>query len=418
MDMQSKPDCLPRSAIRVWLTAALLWVGTLAFLLLGIATPNNIRFDENFYVPAARSLHAGTGEPTPYGPPLGLLLVSQGIRFFGDSPVGWRIPGAALGALTVVGAFLLTYLLLSDYALALTAAILALTNNMLYVLSRIAMMDIYLVAFAIWGILAFVAAVVIDRLEPLKRRALLISSGVLFGFSCASKWNGVDSLGVVFALGVLLYFWPGFSKNSEMARLGANLRQAGGAWFASSLILVPAIAYTATFWLLSRSLALPCTWERLVSLNRAIWEFHRTYVTSFSLAEPWYKWPLQTQPMRVLSYLVGNWYVMWAGLVALLFCLRRFARSLPETLIVLLYAANLLQWSVTPQQLLYYYYYLPCAMFLSLAIPVALHRLPTRYYGVRLSVISVLPAVCVFLYCLPHMAGLSAPYDTMFGYWP
>jgi dolichyl-phosphate-mannose--protein O-mannosyl transferase len=91
--------------------------------------------------------------------------------------------------------------------------------------------------------------------------------------------------------------------------------------------------------------------------------------------------------------------------------------SVPETLLVSLYAVNMLQWIVTPQPCTFYYYYFPAAMFLGMAIPVALHRLPERCFGVRLSVVSVLPAFCVFAYCFAHMAHLGSPYDTMLGYW-
>jgi Ni/Fe-hydrogenase subunit HybB-like protein len=100
------------------------------------------------------------------------------------------------------------------------------------------------------------------------------------------------------------------------------------------------------------------------------------------------------------------------------FCLRRSARSVPETVIVSLYAVNMLQWVFTPQSCTFYYYYFPAAMFVGMAIPIALYRLPPRYLGVRLSVVCVLPALCVFAFCFAHMAHLGAPYDSMFGYWP
>jgi hypothetical protein len=54
----------------------------------------------------------------------------------------------------------------------------------------------------------------------------------------------------------------------------------------------------------------------------------------------------------------------------------------------------------------------PAAMFLGMAIPIALCRIPSHYFGVRLSVVCVLPALCVFAFCFAHMAHLGAPYDT------
>jgi hypothetical protein len=124
------------------------------------------------------------------------------------------------------------------------------------------------------------------------------------------------------------------------------------------------------------------------------------------------------EPFRPLSYLVFNWYILWAGIAAFVYCLRRFARSLPETLVVLLYLANLLQWAATPQRALYYYYYFPAAMFLGMAIPVTLRHLPERVLGARLNVVAVLPAILVFAYCLGRMANLPPPFDCALGCWP
>jgi len=76
-----------------------------------------------------------------------------------------------------------------------------------------------------------------------------------------------------------------------------------------------------------------------------------------------------------------------------------------------------LQWAVTPQKLLYYYYYFPGAMFLGIAIPVALRGLPRRVFGIRLSVLCIVVAGCAFLYCYPHMAHLEAPFDCALGCW-
>ena len=404
--------------MKTWLTAILLGVGALSMFLAGINNPPGTIYDEPLYVGAGRALLAGGPDPSPYGPPLGKLVVAGSMWLFGDNAVGWRAASAAFGSLTLVGVFLLANLLLDNFGLALTAAILTLLNNFLYVMSRTAMMDIFLVAFAVWGTLAFTAAAKTEFIGVRRRRAFLALSGVLLGLACACKWNGVDELCVVIAIGTGLLWCSRKSKNAEILKYGANLREAGVAWLVMSCLVLPSVAYMATFWPLCRMLHVPSGVTQFLSMNAYIWRFHRAVRGNPGIILPWYKWPLQMQPARALSYLVGNWYVMWAGLLALLFCLRRFGRNLPETLIVLLYGANLLQWVATPQSCTYYYYYFPAAMFLGLAIPIALNRLPKCIFGVRLNVVCVLPAVCIFTYCLAQMAHLGAPYDSMLGYWP
>lgn len=404
--------------MRTLLTALLLGSGSFLFFLAGISNPPSAIFDERSYVDAGSAILSGAPDPIPVVPPLGKLLIASGIRLAGNNPLGWRLPSALFGALALAGIFLFLELLLGDYSLALAGSFLALLNNFLYVLSRTAMVDVYIVSFAVWGLLAFLAALKFDHLGGFARRALLAFSGILLGFAVASKWNGVDELAVVILLGAILLLLPRKASQTEFNQYSENLRKAGIPWFAVSFLVLPVLAYASTFWLLDLNLHIAFSPARFVYANYWIWRVHSTEVGNIGLNVPWYKWPLKVQPTRALSYLVGNWYVMWAGLVALLYCFRRFARNLPETLVVSLYVVNMLQWAVTPQHSLFYYYYFCPAIFLGIAIPVALHRLPESYFGVRLSVVSLLPAFCVFVYCFAQMAHLGVPYDSMLGYWP
>lgn len=419
--------------MRIWRTSILLFCGSLVAFLAGIGNPSRLYFDETTYVVGGNAILHGVPDPSPVGPPLGKTLVAMGIAVAGDNSFGWRWPSALFGALTLVASFLMVYVLLDDHTLALTAAGLTFLNNFLFVFSRSAMMDIFLMAFAMWGVLAFIVALKYPGISKTRRRALLACSGALFGCAMGCKWNGVDELAVVLIFGALLLL-PGVVSRrtgttvptvrseghiaSEWAAYSANLREAGLFGFAISFLVLPVHVYSATYWAPFHSQHLSFSVQRLLSANLFIWRFHRAIVGNTGIITRWYTWPLMIEPMRAFSYLVGNWYVMWAGLVALLYSLRRFGVSLPETLLVSLYAMNMLQWILTPQSCTFYYYYFPAAMFLTLAIPVALHRFPSRYYGIRLSVISVVPALGVFAYCFAHMAHLGAPYDTMLGYWP
>jgi dolichyl-phosphate-mannose-protein mannosyltransferase len=403
--------------MRTSLAALLLGLCSWAFFLSGIARPSTLVFDEEKYVDPAKALLAGIHDPSPDGPPLGKLILAGSIAIIGDDPFGWRLPSSVFGAITLVGIFLLADLLLEDRALGLTAA-LTFFNNFLFIFSRTAMMDIFLVAFAVWGILAFTAALKMKSLGAKKRRGLLAASALLLGLACACKWNGLDELCVAAVIGGFLFLRSGKTRNPEIALYGANLREAGAGWFAGAFLLLPPLAYFATYWPYCRKLHAPFSSHVVIAMNVYIWRFHLAVVGSRLAILPWYRWPFQMQTFRPLSYLVLNWYILWGGLAAFVCCLWRFARSLPETLIVLLYSANLLQWAVTPQKSLYYYYYFPAAMFLGMAIPLTLNRLPARILGARLNVVTVLPAMCVFGYCLGRIANLPTPFDCALGCWP
>jgi dolichyl-phosphate-mannose-protein mannosyltransferase len=240
----------------------------------------------------------------------------------------------------------------------------------------------------------------------------------MLGFACACKWNGIDTLSIVVLVSAVLLFGAKFSQNEQIVRYGRNLRQVGVFGSALCLLVVPIIAYAVTYWPLCRSLHRPFGVHELIAMNVYIWHFHRHVPGNPAIASKWYSWMLQVAPQRALSYLVGNWVVMWGGLVALAVCARRMAGSFAEMFVVLLYLGNLIQWAITPQTYLYYYYYFPSAMFLGVAIVLAIRRAPPRIFGVSPPLACVVAAACAFLFCFAHMAHLESPFDCALGCWP
>jgi dolichyl-phosphate-mannose-protein mannosyltransferase len=124
----------------------------LSLFLSGIRNPAQPYYDEGFYIPAARAILANTPGPNNGSPPLGKLLIAEGIRLLGDNPLGWRVPGAIFGSLALVAVFLWTFLLSRDVGIAALAAGLTLLNNFLFVMSRLAMLDVFLVSFILWSL--------------------------------------------------------------------------------------------------------------------------------------------------------------------------------------------------------------------------------------------------------------------------
>jgi dolichyl-phosphate-mannose-protein mannosyltransferase len=232
----------------------------------------------------------------------------------------------------------------------------------------------------------------------------------------------VDTLAVLLVVSFALYGMAnrGIAEaGSSIVRYSRNLRQIGIPSALLGLTVAPALSYTLTFWPLCRSLHLPFGVHQLAAMNLFIWRFHVTVMTNGAITSAWYTWPLNRSPQRALSYLLGNPVVMWSGLAALLPCVWRFWKSLAvaEGLVVLLYAANLLQWAVTPAPGTFYYYYYPAAMILGVAIALALRGLPRDVFGVRLSFVVLVAAAVVFIWCYPRMAHLGAPWDCALGCW-
>lgn len=393
---------------KVPLTGLALGLFTLVFFLAGIGSPALYILDEYPYVNGARALLSGTQDLNPEHPPLAKFFIAAGMKVAGDTPFGWRLAGAVFGALSLVAIFLWTNLLLRDYLLALTAAILTIFNNFLFVMSRVAMLDVFYFAFVIWGILAFTAAVLLDTTLS-RRRALLFSSGMLFGLGTACKWNAVVSLAAVALVAGFLYF-----------RKTHGVHDLGFRTLLIAFALVPLASYALAYWPLCHRFHRPFSITDLAAMNVLIWRYHVVCPGNPALDVPWYRWFFRASPERGLRYLMGNFVVVWGGLAALAICAWRFLRtfSLPEGLVTLLYSVNLLQWVLIPQKRLVYYYYFPPAMFLGVAIALVLARRDTaRVFGVRLSVLFILASGAFFLFCYPRMMGLNAPYDCMFGCW-
>jgi dolichyl-phosphate-mannose-protein mannosyltransferase len=417
---------LPRLLQNPLVASLLLGIASLVFLVIGIGKPTMMYFDEGYFVPEARAFAQGQANPSPIvptlaKPPLGKFIMAFGIKAAGDNPFGWRIAGAVCGSLALIAVYLWTYLLVHDRGLAALAATLALFNNFLFVMSRIAMMDAYLIVFLMWSLVAYTAAFELE-IPPMMRRLLLVCSGVLLGLAGACKWNAVDTLAVCLlasvALPLVARLAPAMSDPS-LRKWAANAKQIGFAVFLIGLVVAPIASYSLAFWPLCRLLHRPFSAHELMSMNASIFHFNSTTVSNRSITSPWYSWPLKLNPQRAQSYLVGNPVVAWGGLAALALCIRRAWRAvgIPETLVVLLFASNYLQWVVTPEKGVFYYYYYPSVMILGVAIAVALRGMPRRILGVRLALVIALFAIVVFVWCYPRMANLESPWDCALGCW-
>jgi dolichyl-phosphate-mannose-protein mannosyltransferase len=422
----NESSVLTRVLHRPLIVAMILGFVSLSFLLAGIGRPAFMYYDEGVYVPEARAfvqgqLDADTKMHNLARPPFGKMLMAIGMKAAGDTPFGWRVASAVCGALTLVAVYLWTLLLLRDPGAAFFAACLTLFNNFLFVMSRVGMMDAFLVFFLLWSLVAYTAAIGLD-LRAGRRRFLFVCSGVLMGLAGACKWNAIDTLAVLLLVSFAL-LWvarrPLASSYASLAPYARGIQQIGVPTLLLGLVVAPMIFYSLTYWPLCRLLQQPFGLTELMAIHRYMWYLSTHWVTNKAITSAWYTWPLHTNPQRALSYLLANPVVAWGGLAALIFCLRRFWKTpgLPEGLVVLLFASNYLQWAVTPEKGLMYYYYYPAVMILGVAVAVALRSLPRTIFRVRISLILVVAAAAVFLWCYPRMMNLEAPWDCALGCW-
>ncbi len=355
-------------------------------LLVGITTPQKFVFDEVHYVPAARQmLEPAMLQPmlNPMHPPLGKQLIALSIRTFGDSALGWRYPGALFGALAVVAIYLCGLVLFQAQEPAIACALIAFFNQMLFVMARTAMLDIFAVAFELFAIAAFM-----HGFRQRRPHLWFATAGLAFGLSAACKWSGLFPLAVSIAIIAVVRLMQGWGTQFAGARESDWYRP--DLWpdfrwyhFAACFVLVPAIAYLPSFVALY-GLSLSDIWQaqlRIFSDNTTTAIAGHTYMSS------WPSWPFLVRPVWFLFdkigdgriaavMLLGNPLVLWPTLLAVAVALRDFivTRRMEAFLILAFYFGLYLSWTLLPRTLGFLYYYLPAATFASLALVYALRR--------------------------------------------
>lgn len=211
-------------------------------------------------------------------PPLGKQIIAVGIDAFGNRPFGWRVASAAAGTATVALVGVLGFLLFASSMWAFVGALLAGTENLLFVQSRVAMLDVFLALFVVLGFVLLVAdRVRTDRRltardeqdgheanrEPVRRiwRPMRLAAGAAFGAATAVKWSGV--LALLGAL-ILSMVWERTRRRraGHPRPLGAALADAGFGLYLA-LVAIPVLVYALTWvpWLADRGYDL-AEWAR------------------------------------------------------------------------------------------------------------------------------------------------------------
>jgi len=179
------PASLLKSNLHL-LTSGALFLFTLIVRIMNLDNPPTLMVDEVYYVPAAKSILEADGDPNYVHPPLGKLLIALGIAVFGYNSFGWRIAGAVAGSIIIPVTYLLGRKAFGDAAAVASSALLIL-DPLMHVMSRIAMLDIFLALFVA---LAFLG-VCYNR---------LYLSAAALGLAC-----GVKLVGAFAVVGVAAY---------------------------------------------------------------------------------------------------------------------------------------------------------------------------------------------------------------------
>jgi dolichyl-phosphate-mannose--protein O-mannosyl transferase len=374
------------SAARSSLISVIIFLAAHAALLIGITNPDKFVFDEVHYVPAARQmLEPVMPSPmlNPMHPPLAKQIIALSIRTFGDNPLGWRYPGTLFGALAVVAVYLCGLALFASQPAAIAAALIAFFNQMLFVMARTAMLDIFALTFSLFGIAAFLFG--FRQMRPHRGFAL---AGLAFGFAAACKWSGLFPLATCIVIVMAIRLMQGWRTQFADARESDWYRP--DLWpdfrahhFALCFVLLPALGYLSSFVALHG-----LSPAALIEAQRRIFADNVTNsIPAHTYMSSWPSWPFLVRPVWFLFdnlgngtiaavVFLGNPLVLWPALLALMVALRDFVieRRRDAFLVLAFYFGPYLAWALLPRSLAFIYYYLPAATTASLVLVYALRR--------------------------------------------
>ncbi|HEY5834218.1 MAG TPA: phospholipid carrier-dependent glycosyltransferase [Streptomyces sp.] len=360
-------------------------------------------------------------------PPAGKWVIAVGEWMFGLNPFGWRFMTAVLGTLSVLMLCRIGRRLFRSTALGCVAGTLLAVDGLHYVMSRIALLDLVIMFFA----LAAFGCLLIDRDRARARLAAAlpvdetgfagpdqhtgdragmgprpwrIAAGVFLGLAASSKWNGLYFL-AFFAL--LTVAWDIGARRMAGARRPylAVLRKDLG-WSVLSILPTALVTYLLTWtgWFLSDKAygrhwadGRGGTWSWIPAPLRSLWHYE-VQVYDFNVhlhdshpyqSNPW-SWMVLGRP--VLYYFqspkngqdgchtaagcsravlaLGTPLLWWAACFALVYLLYRWAmrRDWRAGAVLCAAGAGYLPWFAFQDRTIFYFYAVSFVPYLCLAV--------------------------------------------------
>ena len=397
--------------LRAWPIAAILTFA-LSIRLWRLSLPTGYVFDEVYYAKNANSLLSSAVELDAQGqaefvvhPPFGKWLIAIGIRFFGNEEFGWRFASAIFGTLSILLIYLIVKKLFNSEFLSITAALLMAFDGLNLVMSRVALLDIFLMFF----ILLSIYFLIINNLWL---------SGSAIGLALSIKWSAAFLIPLVI-LFVVVYNKVTFRNLYKVV---------------SQFTLLPISIYFASWsgWIFSSQ-----GWARQSESNvfASLWNYHLQILDFHQglddkhayQANPW-SWLVLGRPtsfyyespsdcgaekcaQEILA--IGTPLLWWISIFAVAitfgFLVTKLERA--AAIILLGFAGTYLPWFFIQSRTTFYFYSISILPFLILALIYCFNQL-LNIANYKKYIISFVILVAInFIYFLPIYLGISIPYS-------
>lgn len=405
---------------RAYLPITIITAFGLLLRLWNLNKPKGYIFDEIYYAKNANSLITNGVELNSANqaefvvhPPLGKWLIGIGIKLFGNNEFGWRISAAIIGTASIILIYLVALKLFDSILLASLASAFLALDGLNLVMSRVALLDIFLMFF-----------VLLAAYFLLGNQYWL--SAISIGAATGVKWSGA------YLIPVFLLISINFVRSGLIKQLVIRFTQ---------FILTPILIYLTTWlgWIFTdkgwdRNWAQSQSDSFIPDLVRNLWHYHSEILNfhtglndkhSYS-ANPW-SWLILGRPtsfyyqtptncgatscaQEILA--IGTPLLWWAATISLAvtfgFWLKQ--RDQISSFILTGVAVTYLPWFLFQNRTMFSFYAVTISPFLILALVYMISKLMQSGVKRELIYIFVFVIFINFIYFLPIFTGLEIPY--------
>ncbi|MBO4205994.1 dolichyl-phosphate-mannose--protein mannosyltransferase [Micromonospora echinofusca] len=317
-----------RFDVNSWLATAVVVAIAAILRFVGLSSPKGKIFDEVYYATDAHNLltrgfewdEKNNTAAYVVHPPLGKWMIALGEWMWGYNELGWRFSAAVVGSLSVLLLVRIARRMFRSTVLGCAAGLLLALDGFHLVLSRTALLDIFLLFF----VLAAFGAVVLDRDARRRRWLRAMEAGldptqpgrfsltavpwwrllaaVLLGCAISVKWS---ALYFVPAFGILVLVWEaGLRRSVGVRRPWRDALLAELPWLVLAGVVV-VLTYIATWsgWLLTDG-GYYRHWRQsqgkdelpVIGALQNLWEYHRAaygFHTTLDTSHKYQSWPWQ-----------------------------------------------------------------------------------------------------------------------------
>jgi dolichyl-phosphate-mannose-protein mannosyltransferase len=385
-------------------------------------------------------------------PPLGRLLLWATARSahldpnFSFATIGLPFPDSSYHMLRLLPLLAGTLLPVLIYGVAielgmtrwtaLVVGLLIAIDNALVVISRFALIDVFILLFGFGAVWSYLIA------GRLNSWAWLTAAALAAGCASSVKWTGLAFLLIIGTLQLAQFLCD--RSTASLAKIAVFCAVPVAVYFGTfaaqfalldhsgtgDAFMSPNFQATLAGSGYARQKNDDTTGEisKFIELNSKMYQY-ASRVSDHPYSSKWYTWPFmmrgvffwtETTTSEVASiYFLGNPVIWWASSYAVLFLLVNFPPKIPaliartkpppadrpELIIIFGYLANMLPF-IGVSRIMFLYHYLPALIFAILAIGLLLDRVERKR---AIGTVLLAASTCGFIYFAPLTYGIPVP---------